>query len=42
VQGFETASKLRIAEEVLAGPSVNSLEAWAHAIYLKKRGTSPS
>jgi hypothetical protein len=30
-----TADKLKIAQEVLDGPGVNSLESWAHALYLK-------
>lgn len=33
-----TAAKVQIAQEVLAGPGVNSLEARANDIYLKERG----
>jgi len=32
-----TAERVKIAQEVLDGPGVNSLESWAHDIYLKER-----
>ena len=31
-----TAERLKIAQEVLDGPGINSLESWAHDIYLKE------
>jgi hypothetical protein len=30
------ATKLQIAEEVIAGRGVNCLESWAHHVYLKE------
>ncbi len=30
-----TADRVKIAQEILDGPGVNSLESWAHDIYLK-------
>ena len=31
-----TADRVKVAQEVLDGPGVNSLESWAHAIYLNE------
>lgn len=31
-----TADRLKIAQEVFVGPGINSLESWAHDIYLKE------
>lgn len=31
-----TADKVKIAQEVLDGPGINSLESWAHDLYLKQ------
>jgi len=31
-----TAARVKIAQEVLDGPGINSLESWAHDIYLKE------
>jgi hypothetical protein len=30
------ADRMKVAQEVLAGHGVNSLESWAHDLYLKK------
>jgi hypothetical protein len=30
-----TADRVKIAQEVLDGPGINSLESWAHDLYLK-------
>jgi hypothetical protein len=35
-QATTTAAKVQIAQEVLDGQGVNSLESWAHDIYLKE------
>ncbi len=31
-----TAARVKIAQEVLDGPGINSLESWAHHLYLKE------
>jgi hypothetical protein len=31
-----SADRVKIAQDVLDGPAINSLESWAHAIYLKE------
>jgi hypothetical protein len=31
-----SADRVKIAQEVLDGPAINSLESWAHDIYLKQ------
>lgn len=35
-KAITTAAKLKIAQEVLDGPGINSLESWVHDLYLKK------
>ena len=34
------AAKLQIAEEVIAGRGVNSLESWAHHVYLRQHNNA--
>jgi hypothetical protein len=36
-KAISAADRLKIALEVLDGPGVNSLESWAHHIYLKEQ-----